>query len=99
MVLPIPLKPEDRVEDDQEDAEEPTTWLNQPVDEDVISAMTEAQLLQIMGKVGAIRGALLQTFNHQMSPAAKRLVRIALAAAEEAKTLSQGVVASTTRSR
>lgn len=96
-MIPFRLKPDDRADDADEREDTPAAWVNQPADSDTISALTEAELLQLAGKVGAIRAALLRTWDHPMSPPVKRLIRIALGATEEAKTLSQAVLGSTVR--
>lgn len=82
------LKPEDQAE---------PAWLNQPANEDTISALTEAQLLQVLGKIGVIRHGLIRTFDAPMSNAQRRWVRQSLSAAAEAQTLCQAVLDSTRR--
>jgi hypothetical protein len=95
-VIPFRLKTADSIDDGDQDIESPDDQ-GQPVNEDSISALTEAQLIEIAGKFGAIKAALLAVFNQQTSPAVKRPVRIALGAADEGIRLSQAVVASTGR--
>lgn len=85
------LKHEDRITDEDGASENDV----QAFTEDVLSAMTEAQMLEINGKHGAIRKALLLTFDQQMSPSVRRLIRIALGHAEEASHLSAAVLGST----
>lgn len=87
------LKAEDSPVEDG--APEITTreWSN----EDRLSAMSEAQLLEIGGKLGAIRKALLMSFEIPMDPKVRRLLRMALGHAEEASQLAQAVVGSTQR--
>lgn len=79
---PLELQPEDR----------PT-----PVTEDVLSALTEAQLIEILGLIGASQKFLLLAFNETMSPAARRPVRNALGRVQEARRLMDAVLGSTTR--
>jgi hypothetical protein len=80
------LKPEDQAEP-----------VNQPMNEDVISAMTEAQLLQVVGALGATQRFLLLAFEQQMSPSARRPLRLAYGAANDAIRLAQALVDSTRR--
>lgn len=94
---PLPLRSEDRADNDDGD-EQPTTWLNQPADLDAISALTEAQLLEIAGKFGAIRTALLLYFQpHRGVLDRSKLVRTALAAAQQGTRIAQAVLGSTVR--
>lgn len=93
---PIALRPEDRADDGDEST---TAWLNQPADSDTISALTEAQLLEIAGKFGAIRTALLMFFQpHRGTLDRRGLVRTALAAAEQGTAIAQAVLGATRRS-
>jgi hypothetical protein len=80
------LKPDDMAEP-----------INQPMHEDVISAMTEAQLLQVVGALGAAQKYILLTFEQQMSPSARRPLRLAYGAANDAIRLAQALVDSTRR--
>lgn len=97
MLDPIRLKPDDRPADDPEGQDDAArAWVNRSADSDALSALTEAELLQIAGKVGAIKAMLLRTFDHPMRPEVKRLVRLALGHANEATTLSQAVLGSAT---
>jgi hypothetical protein len=94
---PIFLKPEDRADDD-DGSGSAAPWLNQPADTDAISALTEAQLLEIAGKFGAIRSALLTYFQpHRGVMERKHLVRMALGAAEQGTRIAQAVLGSTVR--
>jgi hypothetical protein len=92
---PIVLRAEDQAD---EGTDLPTTWLNQPADSDAISALTEAHLLEIAGKFGAIRTALLLYFQPHRGVMERRgLVRTALAAAEQGTTIAQAVLGATRR--
>ena len=86
------LKPEDRLEDPHQE-----THLNQPLNEDVISAMTEAQLLEVVGQLGSAQRFILRTFEQQMSPLARRPLRLAYGSVTEAIRLAQALVDSTRR--
>lgn len=102
MTIPLRLKPADHAEQPDESLEdEPTpTDAGRPVHDDAISALTEAQLLQALGAVGTIRQSMLLVFDPRYSGhphKVKDLARMALKAAEDAKTLLQGVVSSATR--
>jgi hypothetical protein len=85
------LKPEDMADIDDADR------LNQPANEDVISAMTEAQLLEVVGKLGAAQRFILRTFEQPMSPSARRPLRLAYGSVNEAIRQAQALVDSTRR--
>jgi hypothetical protein len=80
------LKPEDMAEP-----------INQPMHEDVISAMTEAQLLQVVGALGAAQRYILLTFEQSMSPSSRKPLRLAYGAVNDAIRLAQALVDSTRR--
>jgi hypothetical protein len=82
----LKLKPEDQAEP-----------VNQPINEDVISAMTEAQLLEVVGKLGAAQKFILLTFEHSMSPSSRKPLRLAYGAVNDAIRLAQALVDSTRR--
>jgi hypothetical protein len=92
MGIEFRLMPDDRLDDAPDDRH-----LNQPANEDVISAMTEAQLLEVVGRLGAAQGFILRTFEHQMSPSARRPLRLAYGSVNDAIRLAQALVDSTRR--
>lgn len=87
---PIALHGDDVVEDD-----------SQPVAvEDVLSAVTEAQILELLGKLGGIRSVLLRVLgdpNRRSQSPESRAIRTALGLANEGVQIAQAVTMSTTR--
>lgn len=58
----------------------------------VISAVTEAQLIEIAGKLGSAKLAILRGLEQTSTPAMRRAMRAAFGSVDEALRLSQGVV-------
>ena len=81
---PIALRQEDQADD-------------APAREGSISAVTEAQLLEIGGKLGAAKLALLRGLEQTSTPAMRRAMRLAYGDVEQAIRLSQGVISASGR--
>lgn len=62
-----------------------------------ISAVTEAQLLEISGRLGAAKLALLRGLEQTSTPAMRRAMRTAYGAIDEAIRLSQATIAASGR--
>jgi hypothetical protein len=83
---------------DDDPSDEPRAWLNQPINEDVISALTEAQVLEVLGKFGAIQTALIRYFEPHRSVTERRdLARIALVAAQAGTVIAHAISGGTMR--
>jgi hypothetical protein len=98
MTIPFRLKQADSLDDENQGIESADDQ-GQPVNEDSISALTEAQILEMIGRLGSIKAGLLAAFGQAMSPAARRPLRIAYGATDDAIRLGQAVVGSTARRR
>jgi hypothetical protein len=86
---PIALKPDDAPDE-------------QPTHEGELSALAEAQVLELIGKFAGIRTVLLRLFerpDHRLNPDQARAVRIALGYANEGVLIAQAVTMSTVRRR
>lgn len=60
--------------------------------EDILSAVTEAQILEVLGTLGEVKGLLLQVLSANTSPTAGRKLRMAVAAAERGTEKARGVL-------
>lgn len=82
----------------EDTAEDPN---DQPaIVEDVLSAVTEAQILELLGKLGGIRTVLLRVLgdpNRRSQSPESRAIRTALGLANEGVQIAQAVTMSTTR--
>lgn len=89
-MIEFPFKAEDQIEGD-----------DQPVVvEDVLSAVTEAQILEMLGKFAAVRTVLLRVLgdpNRRSQSPESRAIRTALGLANEGVQIAQAVTMSTTR--
>lgn len=107
MTIPFRLKPEDSPPPtqghpvplaDDDPSDEPREWRNQPADEDAVSALTEAQILEVLGKFGVIQTALIRYFEpHRTASERRDLARIALVAAQGGTAIARGIAGSTHR--
>lgn len=77
---PIRLRPEDGGEQEEHRCE------------DILSAVTEAQVLEILGNLGEVKGLLLQVLSTNTSPTTGRRLRLAVAAAERGTNTARGVL-------
>lgn len=68
-----------------------------PAGAGVISAVTEAQLLEISGRLGAAKLAILRGLEQTSTPAMRRQMRLAFGNIDEAIRLSQGVLSESRR--
>lgn len=87
------LKSEDRADDTDR-----VHYLNQPETEDVISALTESQMLEVLGKIGAAQRHLLRCFEQHMPSAVRSQIRMVYGYQTDAIRLVQAIVDSTRRS-
>jgi hypothetical protein len=98
MSLPFRLLPADRVEDDA--TAETIDSIAPPTDEGALSALAEAQCLEMLGKFGGIRTVLLRVLSdpaRRGNTPESRAIRTALGLANEGVQIAQAVTYSTTR--
>lgn len=91
---PIPLKQDDLPGD--ETVEQVTAWVN----EGELSALAEAQCLEMLGKFGGIRTVLLRALSdpsRRSNTPESRAIRTALGLANEGVLIAQAITMTTSR--
>lgn len=95
--FPIRWKTDDQADADSETVEQIAERMRY---EGEVSALVEAQLLEVLGKLGAIRTVLLRALadpNRRTNTPESRAIRTALTLANEGVTLAQAITMSTAR--